>query len=160
MSDSQKLNVSELANEFGLDRATVTKRLGDAPFERGQKNAKLYNVEDIAELLEQGENSPELEAAKLRRAKADAEKAELTVEKMRGDLVNRVEVLTEVQGIVSGLYQKVCIQYVRRNAGRLQKVKTSKELAQILQNDLMEIFNEIADDYSFERGDNGGDTPE
>lgn len=160
MSETQpeKLSISALAERFEMDRATVSKRLSNAPFERGPKNSKVYSVEDIAELLTAEEDSPELEAAKLRRAVADAEKAELTVAKMRGELVNRVEVITEVQGIFAGLYQKVCIHYVRRNAGRLHKIETNKELAEVLQNDLMEIFNEIADENSIENGDSQGDT--
>lgn len=164
MSDTpetkRELNLVELAEEFNLDRATVAKRLADVPFRRGPKNSKLYDVELAAVAIEESEDSPEMEAAKLRRAIADAERAEINVAKLRGTLVNRIEVLTEVQEVFSRLYQSVTIQYIRRNAGRLSKLKTSAELAERLQGDLMAIFLEIADDYSFTTSPRSGDTPE
>lgn len=160
MNEKELLSISELAERFELDRATVSKRLGDFPFERGKKNAKLYNPEDVAALLDDGGSNPDLEAAKLRRAQADAEKAEILVAKLRGELVNRVEVLTEVQEIFARLYQTICIQYVRRNSGRLFKMKSGTELAEALQKDLTAIFDEIADENSFSRSNSGGNTTE
>jgi replicative superfamily II helicase len=149
---SEKLNLSELAERYALDRATVAKRLADASFTPGPKNSKLYEVDDIAELLTAEDDSPELEAAKLRRAIADAEKAELIVAKMRGELVDRVEVLGEVQEIFSRLYQTIAVQYPRRTAGKLAKL-SPQELAKKLQADLMAVFNEIADEYTFTESD-------
>jgi transcriptional regulator with XRE-family HTH domain len=152
MSETEKLNLSELATRFNLDRATVAKRLADAAFTQGPKNSKLYEVEEVAELLTAAEDSPELERAKTRRAIADAEKAELIVAKLKGELVDRVAVMGEVQEIFSRLYQTIAVQYPRRHAGRLSKL-SAQDLAKKMQADLMSVFNEIAEEYDFTESD-------
>lgn len=156
---SELKSVSELARAFDLDRATVAKRLADAAFQRGPRNAKLYAVDEVTSLLTAPDDSPELEQAKLRRAIADAKKAELIVAKLEGELVNRVAVITEVQEIFAALYQTVCIQYPRRNSGRLSKLKAA-DLGKKLETDLRAIFDEIADEHSIGESVSGGDTPQ
>lgn len=93
-----RLPVSQLAESFGLDRATVTKRLNevDAAFEPGPHGAKLYLVTDairacIRDFL--GADQPgTYEEARARDMKARAQLTELDLAVRRAQLLPAVEV--------------------------------------------------------------------
>jgi hypothetical protein len=118
MSDTGLASISELARMFNLDRATVTKKLKDVEPEQqqGYKGAKMYRVVTVATLLSQGSTYSE-DQAKARRALADAEKAELMVARLRGELVPVADMKDAVHQLVKSLFQR-CVTVAPRQLSR------------------------------------------
>lgn len=93
-----QLSVNQLTEAFGLDRATVRKRLqaADAPHKSGPRGAKLYKLQDaikacLVDFI--GADQPgTYEEARTREMKARALKQELEVATMRAQLLLAAEV--------------------------------------------------------------------
>lgn len=105
-------NISRLADEFGLDRRTVKKRLaGIEPAGNAHGGVAGYRLRDVAHLLvadrievDDGETSEELRRRKL---KAQARLAEIEVEREEGRLVAREDVDAAAQHFIATTRQRL-----------------------------------------------------
>jgi phage terminase Nu1 subunit (DNA packaging protein) len=101
-------SVSGLSVEFGIDRRTVAGRLRDLEpcDERGR--TKLYRMKDAAPLLVEASQSGGDVAARERARKdaAMADKLELELARMQGDMVAASDVLTEWEELIGNARAK------------------------------------------------------
>lgn len=152
MSDKNKpaedalVNISQLAEQFEMDRATVRKRLKDLPPAQVKGREKLYPRRDAEAVLSAAEN-PGLDEAKRRKASIEAELLELKLRRERGDLLDVKEVRSELQEIFKRLHQYFCVHYPAEAAARLYKAESPAQIAEILQRDFGRTFNDFRGDY-------------
>lgn len=110
MSDS-KANQSELSRVTGFDRATIIKKLKNLPFTIGKKNAKEYDRKSALAILMSDDlftpNSNGAAGAKERREIAEADRAELRVAQIKGELVSADAMRTAAAELVKTLYQRI-----------------------------------------------------
>ncbi|HEY0098649.1 MAG TPA: DUF1441 family protein [Pyrinomonadaceae bacterium] len=142
----QLYSISQLASLSGLDRATVTKRLADVPFEEGAKNAKTYALDAALPALIAGE-STEMDAAKLRKTQAEASMRELDLERERGEVVSTSEVADYTLRLFKGVQNRIGLRFPREIAQQLYKAESAAQITEILQRELGRIFNDLRDDH-------------
>jgi len=141
--DEKFFSTAELARIYELDRATVGKRLAGVPHRSGPRGAKLYKIEDIHALLAPSAPECDLEEARLRKARAEAERIEILVAKLKGDLVSVRETRRALHSIFKSLYHRVVILFPRAGGGRLIGIKDRAEMEARLREELTEIFDEL-----------------
>lgn len=139
-------SISELAKLSGLDRATVTKRLAEVPFEEGAKNAKTYALDEALPALIAGE-SAEFDAAKLRKMQAEAGLRELDLERERGEVLSTAEVADYTLRLFKGVQNRIGLRFPREIAQQLYKAESAAQITEILQRELGRIFNDLRDDH-------------
>jgi DNA-binding transcriptional MocR family regulator len=139
-------SISQLAKVTGLDRATVTKRLGDIEVTGGAKGAKTYSLADALPALIAGE-STEMDEAKLRKVQAEAELKELEVEQERGELLPVKEVRDYLQDLFKRLQQRTVVQMPVAIASQLYKAESPAQISDTLQRELGRIFNDLRADH-------------
>jgi hypothetical protein len=138
-------NISELARLFNLHRDTVTAKIkGVEPAEqKGYKGGKMYRISDVAPLLTDSTNNTSEEVAKARRANADADKAELMVKRLRGELVPVADMKDAVHQLVKSLFQR-CVTVAPRQLSRKLIGKTEPgEVEVIMREYYAGIFEEL-----------------
>jgi hypothetical protein len=142
MSSSNWVSISKLSEITGKDRATITKRLEGIEHRIGNKNAKNYE-KDVALAAIFGSEAAVAESdAKERRARAEAEKAELIVAKLRGELVSSTAMKTAAAELIKTLYQRIVRVTPSILASRCVG-KTSIEIETLSREELSTIFNEL-----------------
>ena len=146
MKDEKLFSTAELARIYDLDRATVGKRLAGVPHRSGPRGAKLYKIEDVHNLLAPSVTECDLEEARLRKARAEAERIEILVAKLKGDLVSVRETRRTLHSIFKSLYHRVVILFPRAASGRLVGIKDRAEMEARLREELAEIFDELRTD--------------
>lgn len=142
----QLYSISQLATLSGLDRATVTKRLAEVPFEEGAKNAKTYALDVALPALIAGE-SAEFDAAKLRKMQAEAGLRELDLERERSEVVPTKEVGDYALRLFKGMHNRLGIRFPREIAQQLYKAESPAHVTEVLQRELGRIFNELREDH-------------
>ena len=150
MAEKKKeiLSISKIAFRYGLDRATVSKRLQEAgiePVEEKEKE-KLYEINEALEIAVTA--AKPIDRVKLRKEIAAAEEKELKVAEKKGELLSASEVAGLFQSLFSGLYRTFTNQQPNRLAGKLAKAKTSAEARKILSEDAKRIFSEMREDFT------------
>jgi DNA-binding transcriptional regulator YhcF (GntR family) len=144
--EQKTASISELARIFNLDRATVSKRLKDIEpaSQVGYKGAKEYTISEVTHLLQSSaQSSYGEEQAKVRRAMADAEKAEINVAKLRGELVSVSEMKDAVHTLVKSLFQRCVVVSPRALARKIIGKSDPGEVEIILRAHYSEIFEEL-----------------
>lgn len=139
--EHERLNISQLAEEFDLDRASVRKRIQEAGIEPVEVKAKLtvYELNQRLASILSDVNSP-LSEAKLRRETANAEKIEMQNAIARGELVPIDKTIERVQSVMSKMYKEFTQMQPKRLASRLVKAKTAAEVSKVLKIDTDKIF--------------------
>jgi hypothetical protein len=157
-SKEKLFSVSELSRLTRLDRNTVQKRLGNVTPTAERTNLKLYRLKDALPPLIVGADK-ELDAAKLRKAQADARRAEVLAKREEGEVVDVAEALAYYARIFRGLRTRLYTKLPAEIAGALFKCQTRAEAAKVLQVAIGKIFNELRSDHpAFLEGDSGGDS--
>lgn len=139
-------SISALARLCKLDRATVAKRLKDVPPAEEGEREKLFTLEAAVPAILAGA-SAELDAAKLKRAKADANLRELELQRERGEVVEVKEVRNYAQALFRGVHQRIAVQLPRVVAAQLYKAESAAQITEILQRETGRIFNDLRDDH-------------
>lgn len=136
-------NVKQLAKETGWDRDTVSKRLELAGLVPNTDDARMkrFNVEEALEVLGYKDAEGEVEA-KRRKAIADAEKAELTVQKLKGELVSVVEMRLAAAELIKRLYQRIVRVEPGIIAAKIVGLDELKAEA-IIRDQLRQVFDEL-----------------
>lgn len=141
-------NISQLAEMFDLDRASVRKRINEAGIEPVEEKAKekIYELTPrLVGLL--GDVKSPLSEAKLRRETAEADLKELLLAQKRGELVAMVEVTEIVQRIVKTLYEEYVVRQPKRIGGQLVKAKTIAAVKKTLKTDSDRIMKTMRTNF-------------
>lgn len=101
-----KASIAELQRLTGVDRATIGKRIAHISPEFGTKGAKLYEVRQVLPLI-MAQKSADGDESKDRKAAADAEKAELIVARLRGELVPVADMKEAAAELIKTMYQQI-----------------------------------------------------
>lgn len=140
-------SISELSELTTLDRATVRKRLKEVEAQGGAKNAKTYSLEVALPALIAGA-SAEMDEAKLRKTKAEADQREHDLSVARGEYVSVREMRDHALRFFKGLHTKLAGEYPREAAPRLAKAGSADEIEGALRRDLERVFNDVRDDHT------------
>lgn len=107
----EPVSISELHRMTGIDRTVISRKLTSTnlPFERNTRGAHLYDRAAALGVLTGNDANRILGSidAKERKALAEAEKAEITVEKLRGELVSADEMKQAAAELIKTLFQRV-----------------------------------------------------
>lgn len=146
MSD-KLFSISELADLTTLDRATVRKRLKDIEPQGGVKNAKTYSLEVALPALIAG-GSAEMDEAKLRKTRAEAELREMELAVERGEYLPVREVRDYAVRLFKGMHGRLAVQLPRRVAASLYKADSAELIAEILEREVGRDFNDLRRDHT------------
>ena len=142
MANHGRMSIAALHRETGLDRTTIAERLEKAGLEPeiSKNKAKLFDKEKALEIL--GQADAGVEGSKLRKLRADADKAELNVRKLKGELVE-IDAMKQAAGeLIKTLYQRIV--RVEPNIIAAKCVgKTAVEIEGIVRDQLGLVFAEL-----------------
>lgn len=131
----------ELHRITGKDRRTINLRVADLPFKQSGRS-RLYDkaiaVQAVVTKLVGQED-----AAKQRRALAEAEKAEIVVARLRGELVPAADMKTAAAELIKTLYARVVRVTPSIVAPKLLGVTDVLEIEAILRTALADAFDEL-----------------
>lgn len=160
-TNTKIFNISELAQGFKLDRATVKKRLdaaGVQPVERKAKEVRYRLDEDLEEILLAVD--ADFEAERLRKMTAEADLKEMQAARERGETASVREFQEIVQALFGGLYKEIAVRFPKKIGGKASRAKTPAEASAIIQHGLNEIFVSVRNDftkYLGEKAENGAE---
>jgi hypothetical protein len=102
------VSISKLHEITGYDRAVITRKLKDAgiPFEK-KSRGHIYDQTLALAVLYNNPNAVTEDNAKQRKAIAEAEKAEIAVSKLKGELVSADEMRQAAAELVKNLFQRI-----------------------------------------------------
>jgi hypothetical protein len=140
----ERLSIMKLATRFGLDRATVAKRLDLAKLLPVEQNAKLklYEVTPKLEAVLDAIHNP-LAEVKLRAATADAEYREAKVQQMRGEMVPHNDAVELTRQIVSTLHRDLVVALPKKLGPKLARTKTAAETTKLLKKEIEKVFRTL-----------------
>lgn len=144
MANHGRMSIAALHRETGLDRTTIAEKLAKAGIEPEltSKNAKLYNIDEALAVLTGGTAVTGEEQAKRRKMAADAEKAEINVRKLKGELVS-VDSMKQAAGeLIKTLYQRIVRVEPNIIASKCVN-KTAVEIEVIVREQLGLVFAEL-----------------
>lgn len=137
------LSISQLYDLTGKDRATIAQRLKDIePIMRKRDSAKTYEKTEALTLIFGSADAIGESLAKERRAKAEAEKAEILVSKLKGELVSVDSMKSAASELVKTLYTRTVRVFPSVIAQKIVG-KEAIEVEAILREGLADIFNEL-----------------
>ena len=147
-TETETLNISELAKRFSLTRSTIVTRIEAAGIEPVFKKSreKIYEMGDALEAA-LTKKDPELERLKKRKLAAEAEGKEIQVAEKKGEMLSTSEVREAITQIFGNLFREFMRTHKRIGA-RLAKAKTAGQAVQILQEEDMKIFNRLRTNYA------------
>lgn len=144
---SDKLyNISELAKLCKRDRATVVKCLKEVKPVEEQAKEKLYALHEAVPAIVAGA-SAEMNEAKLRKTKAEANLKEIDLARERGEVVEVKEVRAYAQALVRGIHQRLAVRMPGEIAPQLYKAESAAQITDILQREFGRVFNDLRDDH-------------
>lgn len=153
-------SISALARMAGVDRRTLASRLeGVTPLESGPKG-KLFRLSDVVRNFItrplQGEaDDPALLALRARKLEAEAGLAELKLQRERGELLDRREVLADVLTQYGELRRRLTMALPQLLGARLAAARTAAQAEEILRAELEREFQELRAEHAqyLEHGD-------
>mgnify|MGYP003390045514 CR=1 FL=1 len=106
---SEKVSIAELFRITGFDRHEISRKLAGAgvPYDLGPNRSHMYDKTMALAVLYNNPRAVHEDDAKRRKAVAEAEKAEITVEKLRGELVSADEMKQAAAELIKTLFQRV-----------------------------------------------------
>lgn len=113
--DRQTINTTEIHKLTGLDRTTIAKHLAHiTPMTiPGAKNASNYYLDEVLGVLVRSFKAKSEDGPKARRELADAEKAEILVAKLKGELAPTALMRSTAADLVKSLFQR-CVMLAPR----------------------------------------------
>jgi phage terminase Nu1 subunit (DNA packaging protein) len=153
------LSISQLAEVFDLDRATVRKRIAEIKPYKVESKRTLYDASEVAKVLF---NAPKTDINKqlldeqLRYEQARADKMILEVEKQRGEVV----AIVEVARIVGSEYTNVRTRLlsIPSRCAKDLSLETDPALVKArLDQEMNEALSELTADTAFEETNQDGD---
>jgi hypothetical protein len=141
----REANISMLARETGLDRATITKRLDELGVKKRRISAKELRV-DHDEALMALQNPDGLRDAQRKKLTAETALTVLKLQRERGEFLSKDEVSTGIFELIKALHFRFVKSYPRDNARRLHRLRTSAELERTLSTDFSLMFDDLKRD--------------
>lgn len=133
----------ELRRITGKDRRTIKDRLADLPFE-WKGRSKLYDKTVALQAIMSGPAGIVTEAgAKERKAIAEAEKIEIVVQKLKGELVPVEQMRTTAAEILKTLYQRTVRVTPSILAPKLVGKTDALDIEATIREELALVFNEL-----------------
>lgn len=106
--ERELVSISQIQRMTGLDRAVIAAKLVNVQWKPGPKSAKMYDLAEVFPLLV-GPGRVGGDDAKERKLTAEAEKAELQLARLKGELVPIDEVTQAAAELIKTLYQQ-CVR--------------------------------------------------
>jgi hypothetical protein len=141
----QLLPITQIAERLRMHRQTVAARLdnlGYQPHETSTAKNQLYWFDSDVEFAIKAAKD-EIDAARIRVLRADAETKELKLAQARGEVVDIADVMDRVQAIFTRLYKESTQMQPKRLGSRLAKAKTVAEVTRILKADTDKVFAKL-----------------
>jgi transposase-like protein len=137
----ERRNLTQLASDFGLDKATVKKRLQEHGIEPVETRAKetIYEVSPRLAAVLSKVSSP-IDEAKLREATANAEIKEIKLAELRGEMVEVNLAIDRMHAVLGKLYKDLSVHMPKHLAARLARAKTVPEVNKLLKLEIGRIF--------------------
>jgi phage terminase Nu1 subunit (DNA packaging protein) len=141
----QDWTISGLSVELGVDRRTLAKRLADVTPVREDGKSQYYRMKDaVAAVYQSGDDTGSYEQERTRLTKAQADKTELEVSVLRGDLIP-AEIVDSVWGSMLGAFRARCLSIPTKAAHAILAVADLHEAETILKDHVHEALTELAD---------------
>ena len=141
-------SISALAVEFGLDRRTVAQRLMSIEPTETKGRAKRYVLHDAAKaIIGQIAVTGDIlsyDEARARKMAAEAELAEIELQKERGDVLS-VETINEVNNEICGNFRAKLLALPAKSAPDIFASSNVKEAKGILRKSVNDILEELSD---------------
>jgi hypothetical protein len=138
-------NISMLARETGMDRATITKRLDELGVKKRRVGPKETRV-DHDEALMALQNPDGLRDARRKKLTAETALTVLKLQRERGEFLTKEDVRAGVFELIKAMHFRFVKAYPRDNARRLQRLRTAAELERTLSTDFSLMFDELKND--------------
>jgi len=147
--EHERLNISQLGEEFDLDRASVRKRIQEAGIEPVETKAKekIYEVNQRLAAVLSTVKSP-INEAKLRRETAAADKLEMQNAMLRGELVPMHEASEMIRSIVGKIFQELTAAQGKRIDAKLAKARTVIDVKKIRNGDNQMIMKRLRANFA------------
>jgi hypothetical protein len=137
------VTLEELRRITGKDRRTISDRIAGLPFEK-KGRSKLYDkTVALQAIMAGGAGAMDESKAKERKSIAEAEKIELIVSKMKGDLVPVADMKTAAAELIKTLYQRIVRVTPAIVAPKLIGRTDVLDIEAIIRDALAEDFNEL-----------------
>lgn len=144
MNPRQVVSISELQRLTGLDRQTLGKQLKNlVAVGEGPKNSRNYYLDECLTAIVHYVKAKNEDSAKARKETADAEKAEINVQRLRGDLVPVSLMRTSAADLVKSLYQRLVNLGPRILADKVTGNAERAENEIVIREYIANIFNEL-----------------
>lgn len=137
------LSTSELARETGLNRATVREHLEKKQVKPREEKPrqKLYDADEALRALQEDDRSG-LRKAQTAKTAAEAARAEMKLDRERGELVPIQDVRADVQTIWQRIYQHFTVTAPATLSPQLRGQKVAQVEA-LLRRDAEHFFSEL-----------------
>jgi len=140
--------VSALAVEFKMDRRTVAARLAGVKPAESKGNSKRYRMEDAAKALlgkiPTAEGVLSYDEARARKVAAEAELAEIELQKERGDVLP-VEVVNAINDEIYGNFRSRMLAVPAKAAPDIFAAGDVKEAKAFLRRHINDALQELSD---------------
>lgn len=136
-----ELNLRQLEDLTSFTYKTLKKKLVDVKPSKIENRGNFYSLKDVLPYLYQNkeDGSLDLSEERARLAKAQAEKTEYELQKMKRELLPSEEVETLWQKYISNIRSKILL-LPNKVSRDLKGLEDEKEIEQIIEN---EVFNSL-----------------
>lgn len=143
MASRREFNVDQLVVELDKDRRTIQRAIDNAKLKPVSENerSKFYHIIDVIRALWENETL-NLGAEKARLAKMQADKTEIDIKRLNGELIPKVEVEQEASKIATTIKSKM-LSLPARMAGTLATVESESRIEDILEKEMRAILEEL-----------------
>ena len=143
---SDLLSLTQLAARLHINRGTLSRKLSGLEHAPGPKGARLYPVAEVEALLDE-EKDPEMQAARLRKLRAEAELAEVKLGREKGELCEARGVQTLVINIFRAWHRRLAVTLPREISAQLHRAESPEHVAEILKAEATRMLNEFSRDH-------------
>jgi hypothetical protein len=143
----QLVNISEICRLTKIDRTTLAKYLRDGQVDplnaNAAKGAKEFYLDEVLTCLVQSFKIKAADGPKVRIELANAEKAEINVGKLRGELVETTLMRSTAAELVKSLYQRLVMLSPRILADKVTGNKERADVEIAIREHNAQVFDEL-----------------
>jgi len=152
---AQDWTVSALAVELGIDRRTIGKKVSDIEPTRIKGTYKYYRMSEVARVVFGEGGSGDLNAERTRLAKAQADKTELEVKQLTGELIP-AGIISDEWGDIASTIRSKLLSLPIKIARVAIAAETLKEVEEVTRSEINLVLTELSRNADIE-SDQGGD---
>jgi transcriptional regulator with XRE-family HTH domain len=154
---NELLSLTQLAARLRINRGTLSRKLSGLKFVSGPKGARLYPLSEVEALLNEAKD-PALLEARRRKLTAEAELAELKLQRERGELVLAQDVRDDVTEVIRGVHQHFTVTAPATLAPQLRG-KSVSQMEATLRGDAEQFFQGLRAEHEGYLREAEGATP-